>query len=188
HLRVREKTKPPEAGLGGFEGGASARIRTWSLLIRSQMPYPVWPRLRRAGKYSKDFRNFMSFSLHFSPMLKKIGTMFWKLLKSLGRVLGGWGKSLSRDLGKPAYRARVASWLKFFVLVTAVACLALVGLFGYFSLSLPALDPLERLNSGYITRVTGKDGKLVHEFYIQRRIWMPEEKLPERLKQAVIAV
>lgn len=130
----------------------------------------------------------MSFSLHFSPMLKKIGTMFWKLLKSLGRVLGGWGKSLSRDLGKPAYRARVASWLKFFVLVTAVACLALVGLFGYFSLSLPALDPLERLNSGYITRVTGKDGKLVHEFYIQRRIWMPEEKLPERLKQAVIAV
>src|SRR5690606_11944992 len=115
-------------------------------------------------------------------------TMFWKLLKSLGRVLGGWGKSLSRDLGKPAYRGRVASWLKFFVLVTAVACLALVGLFGYFSLSLPALDPLERLNSGYITRVTGKDGKLVHEFYIQRRIWMPEEKMPERLKQAVIAV
>ncbi|HLU69632.1 MAG TPA: transglycosylase domain-containing protein, partial [Fibrobacteria bacterium] len=121
-------------------------------------------------------------------MLKKIGTLIGKALKTLGRGLAGWGKALRGELRKAPYRAQCLSWLKAFLLLTAVALVGVVGMFAYFSLSLPALDPLERLNSGYITRVTGKDGKLVHEFYIQRRIWMPEEKLPEDLKRAVIAV
>lgn len=121
-------------------------------------------------------------------MLKKIGTLIGKALKTLGRGLAGWGKALGGELRKAPYRAQCLSWLKAFLLLTAVALVGVVGMFAYFSLSLPALDPLERLNSGYITRVTGKDGKLVHEFYIQRRIWMPEEKLPEDLKRAVIAV
>lgn len=121
-------------------------------------------------------------------MLKKIGTSFGKMLKALGRAFIGWVKALSGEMRKAPYRAHFFSWFKAFMLLTVVALLCVVGMFAYFSLSLPALDPLERLNSGYITRVTGKDGKLVHEFYIQRRIWMSEEKLPEQLKRAVIAV
>src|SRR5690606_25447260 len=82
----------------------------------------------------------------------------------------------------------VFSWIRFFALVTGAAVVAVLAVFGYFALSLPSLDRLERLESGLITRVSGKDGALVHEFYIQRRIWMDEEKMPERLKQAVFAI
>src|SRR5690606_33327795 len=46
------------------KGGASARIRTWNLLIRSQMPYPVWPRLQRGRKYSKAPRVSLPLRAH----------------------------------------------------------------------------------------------------------------------------
>lgn len=121
-------------------------------------------------------------------MLKKIGKTIWNVLKSAGRGFKAWARALAGELRKAAYRAHVVAWLKFFAVVTGAVFLTGAALFGYFSFSLPPLDRLERLDSGHITRVTGKDRKLVHEFYIQRRIWMAEEKMPERLKQAVIAV
>jgi len=114
--------------------------------------------------------------------------MVKKFFRKAGGGLGGWGRDLARELRRPAYRARVGFWLKIFALATGGAVLAVALLFGYFALSLPSLESLERLDPGHITRVRGKDSALVHEFYIQRRIWMPEEKMPERLKQAVIAV
>jgi penicillin-binding protein 1A len=99
-----------------------------------------------------------------------------------------WVLALREEFRKPGYRAHVVSWLKFFGLVTGAGLVAVALVFGYFAFSLPPLESLERLEPGHITRVTGKDGALVHEFYIQRRIWMPEEKMPEQLKLAVIAV
>ncbi len=121
-------------------------------------------------------------------MARKIFRMARGALKAAGGGLADWVRILRRELRKPGYRAHVGSWLKFFALATGAAVLAVAMVFGYFALSLPPLESLERLNPGHITRVTGKDSALVHEFYIQRRIWMPEEKMPERLKQAVIAV
>jgi len=121
-------------------------------------------------------------------MLKKIAKAFWKLVKTAGRGVMAWGRAVSGELRKASYRAHVISWVKFFAVVTGSVFLVGAALFGYFSFSLPSLERLERLDSGHITRVTGHKKVLVHEFYIQRRIWMPEEKMPERLKQAVIAI
>jgi len=125
-------------------------------------------------------------------MFKKIVWEFLEILKSacLGIVRGlrAWARVIAGEMKKTAYRAHVNSWLRFFAVASGTVFIITAALFGYFSFSLPSLDRLERLDSGHITRVTGKDGRLVHEFYIQRRIWMPEEKMPERLKQAVIAV
>lgn len=121
--------------------------------------------------------------------------MLKKIAKTVGRafrvVWGGftaWVRALAGEWRKPGYRAHVVSWLKFFAAASGAGLLALALVFGFFAFSLPPLERLERLEPGRITRVTGKDGALVHEFYIQRRIWMPEEKMPEKLKQAVIAV
>jgi penicillin-binding protein 1A len=121
-------------------------------------------------------------------MLKKIARVVGKILKTVLRGIGAWLKALSAEMKKASYRAHVASWLRFFGLATGAGFLLLALVFGYFALSLPSLASLETLDPGRITRVTGKNGALVHEFYIQRRIWMPEEKMPERLKQAVIAI
>lgn len=91
--------------------------------------------------------------------------------------------------GSMPWSARsVTDWLRVLALLTAVAFGAGVVLFGYFAFSLPALDRLERFEPGLITRVEGKGGALVHEFYLERRIWTPEKEIPEILKQAVIAV
>jgi penicillin-binding protein 1A len=109
-------------------------------------------------------------------------------LRAVWRGFRAWVEALRGELRKPGYRAHVASWLKFFALATGAIVLLMALVFGFFAFSLPSLESLERLEPGHITRVTGKDDALVHEFYIQRRIWMPEEKMPERLKQAVIAV
>jgi penicillin-binding protein 1A len=121
-------------------------------------------------------------------MLKKIARITGKILKAMARAFASWVRALSAQLRKPAYRAHVASWLRFFAVATGAGVLVLAVTFAYFSFSLPSLEGLERLEPGRITRVTGRNGALVHEFYIQRRIWMPEEKMPERLKQAVIAI
>jgi penicillin-binding protein 1A len=121
-------------------------------------------------------------------MLKKFGLTLWKILKTAGRGIKAWLQALSSEMKKAAYRAHVNSWVRFFAVASGVFFIAGAVLFGFFSFSLPSLDRLERLNSGHITRVTGHENKLVHEFYIQRRIWMPEEKMPESLKQAVFAV
>jgi penicillin-binding protein 1A len=121
-------------------------------------------------------------------MLKKISKGLWRFLKAVFWALEAWVRALTREMRKAPYRAHVWSWLKFFSLATAIVLLAVLGLFGYFALSLPSLERLERLESGLITRVSGKGGTLVHEFYIQRRIWIDEEKMPEQLKQAVIAI
>lgn len=121
-------------------------------------------------------------------MMKKIFRMAGRIGAALAGGLRDWARALARELKKAPYRARVGAWLRLFALATGGTAVVLALLFGYFSLSLPSLDSLERLDPGHITRVTGKDGVLVHEFYIQRRIWMPEEQIPEELKRAVIAV
>jgi penicillin-binding protein 1A len=121
-------------------------------------------------------------------MLKKIAKAFLAVLEAVVRGLGSWGRAVSREMRKPAYRRHVYSWLRFFAVVTGVLLAVVLGTFGYFALSLPSLERLERLESGLITRVSGKNGSLVHEFYIQRRIWMDEEKMPEGLKQAVFSI
>jgi penicillin-binding protein 1A len=121
-------------------------------------------------------------------MLKKIAKAFWGILKTVFWAVVAWVRALSREMRKAPYRAHVWSWLKFFGIFTAIILVVLLGIFGYFAFSLPSLERLERLESGLITRVSGKDGTMVHEFYIQRRIWMAEKDMPERLKQAVIAI
>jgi penicillin-binding protein 1A len=121
-------------------------------------------------------------------MLKKISKALGGFLKAVFAGFSAWVRALSREMRKSAYRAHVGSWLKFFGLVTGIVLLVGAGVFGYFALSLPSLERLERLESGLITRVSGKDGRMVHEFYIQRRIWIPEKDMPEPLKQAVIAI
>lgn len=121
-------------------------------------------------------------------MLKKIAKTVGRILKAIFLAFAAWIAALARELRKAGYRAHVWSWVKFFALLTGIVLVGLLGVFGYFALSLPSLERLERLESGLITRVSGKGGSMVHEFYIQRRIWMAEKDMPERLKQAVIAI
>ncbi len=89
---------------------------------------------------------------------------------------------------RSAARSRFWFWLRLFAGVTILGVGALLSVFGYYSRSLPSLEALERIQPNLITRVYDRNDAPVHEFYTQRRIWVPEEKFPELLKQAVFAI
>ncbi len=101
---------------------------------------------------------------------------------------GTWLGTLRKQLRKSGYRAHFWSWIRFFSLFTAILLIFTLGTLWFFSRSLPSLESLEHIEPSLITRLYDRSGKLVHEFYTQRRIWVPEKKIPEKLKQAVFAI
>ena len=67
------------------------------------------------------------------------------------------------------------------------AVLGLLGL-AYAWITLPPLQQLERLAPSLITRVYDKDSVLLREFYVERRVWTPLERVPARQIAAVLAI
>jgi len=47
---------------------------------------------------------------------------------------------------------------------------------------------MQNIQQPLVTRILGKDGKLVSEFSIEKRIWVPLAKIPEDLQNAVVAI
>jgi penicillin-binding protein 1A len=59
--------------------------------------------------------------------------------------------------------------------------------FAYYSENLPEFDDVSQYRPKLATRVTSVDGRLIGEFYTERRIVVPYERIPKRLIQAFIA-
>jgi penicillin-binding protein 1A len=109
-------------------------------------------------------------------------------IRSVGSFLSEWSRHVKKDLGKPAYRRSVRIW---FLVIGFFPVIGLVGgaaVMIYFSRHLPSLVSLERIEPNLITKVYDKDTNLVHEFYTQRRIWTPSDKIPKAQKLAVFAI
>lgn len=78
------------------------------------------------------------------------------------------------------------------VAITAVSLgfaglLAVSGYLFYLYASLPLVDRLADYKPPIVTQVFGDDGSLVGEFYLERRIVVPVEKIPRKLIQAFVA-
>ena len=70
------------------------------------------------------------------------------------------------------------------LILMAVGVVATVS---YLNSQLPSLAQLEQINPKLVTRIYDKDSSLVHEFYLERRIWTPIDSIPQVVKDAVIA-
>jgi penicillin-binding protein 1A len=53
--------------------------------------------------------------------------------------------------------------------------------------TLPSFEKLETIEPRLITKIYDKDSLLVHEFYVEKRIWTPIDSIPDMVKNAVIA-
>ena len=83
---------------------------------------------------------------------------------------------------------RVFRWLAVLVLVCGVVGLsALAGAYFYVASSLPKFDNLEDYRPPAITRVFSEDGQIIAEFYKERRIVVPVNRMPQKLIQAFVA-
>ncbi len=70
-----------------------------------------------------------------------------------------------------------------FVFIAAL----LIGFYTYLVLTLPDLDALQHYEPNLVTRVYSDDGSLIGEFYIERRVIVPIEKIPDKLIKAFLA-
>jgi penicillin-binding protein 1A len=88
------------------------------------------------------------------------------------------------ELADPAFRV----WFRrigFCLAIPAVLGLAAVL---YAWITLPPLERLERMEPSLITRMYDKDSVLLREFYVERRVWTPLERVPPRQIEAVLAI
>ncbi len=81
--------------------------------------------------------------------------------------------------------------LRFAVFIALVGVLmgGLVGVvaYGYFGQSLPDFDGLEDYRPKTVSRVYGQEGQLIGEFYREKRIVLPYDRIPPKVVQAFMA-
>jgi penicillin-binding protein 1A len=91
--------------------------------------------------------------------------------------------------GKKTWRQAWWFWSLVAVLVLAVAGAAsFAGGIWYFSRDLPSIENLKDYRPSLVTKVYGEGGSLIGQFYVERRILVPFEKIPEVDRKIIIAV
>lgn len=73
------------------------------------------------------------------------------------------------------------------VTLAVVALLGVVGYIFYLLAKLPRVDRLADYKPPIVSQVFGDDGSLVGEFFLERRIVVPVNKMPRKLIQAFVA-
>ena len=91
--------------------------------------------------------------------------------------------------GRPAgvLRRLLGLFLCAVVVVGAAAGAVVVGMFVYYAKGLPEFDDVSQYRPKLASKVYSVDGRLIGEFYEERRIVVPYERMPRRLVQAFIA-
>ncbi len=74
-----------------------------------------------------------------------------------------------------------------FVILVATVLTAGFGIYFYFQIKLPSLANLHDYNPNLITKVFSNDGQLIGEYFIERRVVVPFNKLPQHLIDAFLA-
>ncbi|MFQ5354594.1 MAG: penicillin-binding protein 1A, partial [Thermodesulfobacteriota bacterium] len=75
-----------------------------------------------------------------------------------------------------------------YAVIGIVAAIAIVaGFYTYLVLTLPDLEALQHYEPNLVTRVYADDGSMIGEFYIERRVVVPIEQIPDHLIKAFLA-
>jgi len=92
----------------------------------------------------------------------------------------------------PLNKARWKRWGVIALLVSLSLGVAVLGLAGgvlyYFSQDLPELTKLKHYEPSQATRVFSDDHKVIGQFYIEKRVFVPLADMPPEMFQAILAV
>lgn len=77
--------------------------------------------------------------------------------------------------------------IKIILAVIVFTAAAGFGTYFYFTRDLPSLETLQDYHPNLVTKVYSHDGRIIGEFYIERRIVIPIEKVPQHLINAFVA-
>jgi len=93
----------------------------------------------------------------------------------------------NRTLPSPRKQGVLSGLILFAVTLAVVALLGVSGYVFYLLAKLPRVDRLADYKPPIVSQVFGDDGSLVGEFYLERRIVVPVNKMPRKLIQAFVA-
>ena len=77
---------------------------------------------------------------------------------------------------------------KWFISLLVLGLFFIAAGIWYLSRGLPSFDQLENFTPELATKVYSADGKLISEFFTQRRFYTPLSEIPSNMKEAVLAV
>ena len=78
--------------------------------------------------------------------------------------------------------------VKILLWLTIIAMIAGIGVVLFLTRDLPSFSQLEKFTPELATKVYSADGKLVEEFFTQRRFYTPLAEIPPEMKKAILAV
>ncbi len=89
---------------------------------------------------------------------------------------------------KAAYfQKKVILWLFILFLPVILVGAAVVVTYNHFLPELPSLSQLEQINPKLVTNIYDMNGKIAHEYYVERREWVSFDSIPENAIHAVMA-
>lgn len=86
-------------------------------------------------------------------------------------------------MGRRLRRLLLFSFIITFLIITGTAG----GIYLYFSRDLPDLKAVKEYSPETVTRVYGRGGELIDEFYVERRVLVPLSKIPPHVIKAFLA-
>jgi len=101
-------------------------------------------------------------------------------------------KAFSEELVVSKKKSSLFQWLKWCLgLSLLLLILSLAGIGGilyYFSQDLPSLEAIGDYAPSQATRVYSDDGRVVGQYFIEKRVFVPISRMPKHLTQAFLAV
>ena len=89
---------------------------------------------------------------------------------------------------KSAYlQKKVILWLLVLFAPVILVGTAVVVTYNHFLPELPSLSQLEQINPKLVTNIYDMNGKIAHEYYVERREWVSFDSIPENAIHAVMA-
>ena len=85
---------------------------------------------------------------------------------------------------------KIAYWINIFLRsLGIVLCLTLfvISYLFYLSRDLPSLEQLENYDPDLVTSIYSKDGKILHELFLEKRVFVEFNQIPIHIRNAVIA-
>ena len=73
------------------------------------------------------------------------------------------------------------------IIVIIIGMLAVLTFVLFLSKNLPSLEQLENYDPDLVTRIYSSDGKVLDELFVQKRVFIEIDRIPEHMQSAVVA-
>ena len=82
---------------------------------------------------------------------------------------------------------KVRIWITIFSIPPVLLLVTIFAVYQYYLPEIPPLSQLENITPQLVTNIYDKNGKIAHEYFVERREWTSFDSLPEMAKAAIIA-